>query len=80
MQELWVSADYATSDTVENELLSLWDIDLILNGNDFDNVRNSFLLLPASAKGRLKNYLISDYTSSFKNLRALKLLVLISHP
>ncbi len=49
-----VSADYATSDTVENELLrSFRDIDLILNGNDFDNV-NSFLLLPASAKGEAK--------------------------
>ncbi len=32
-----VSADYATSDTVDNELLrSFGDIDLILNGNDFD--------------------------------------------
>ncbi len=36
---------------------------------DFDNV-NSFLLLPASAKGRLKeriSNLISDYTSSLKS-------------
>ena len=64
-----VSADYATSDTVENELLrSFRDIDLILNGNDFDNV-NSFLLLPASAKGEAKKIsnLISDYTSSLKS-------------
>ncbi|MCP5984194.1 hypothetical protein NL349_26455, partial [Klebsiella pneumoniae] len=64
-----VSADYATSDTVENELLrSFRDIDLILNGNDFDNV-NSFLLLPASAKGEAKKIsnLIGDYTSSLKS-------------
>ncbi len=35
-----MSADIHTSDTVENELLrSFRDIHLILNGNDFDNVR-----------------------------------------
>ncbi len=63
-----MSADYATSDTVENELLrSFRDIDLILNGNDFDNV-NSFLLLPASAEEAKKiSNLISDYTSSLKS-------------
>jgi len=64
-----VSADYATSDTVENELLrSFRDIDLILNGNEFDNV-NSFLLLPASNKGEAGKIsdLIGDYTSSLKS-------------
>lgn len=64
-----VSADYATSDTVENELLrSFRDIDLLLNGNEFDHV-NSFLLLPASNKGeagKISN-LIGDYTSSLKS-------------
>jgi len=64
-----VSADYATSDTVENELLrSFRDIDLILNGNEFDTV-NSFLLLPATTKGQSNKIgdLIGDYKSSLKS-------------
>lgn len=64
-----VSADYATSETVENELLrSFRDIDLILSGNEFDNI-NSFLLLPAAKKGESAKIsdLIGDYTSSLKS-------------
>ncbi len=64
-----MSFDYTTSDTVENELLrSFRDIDLILNGNDFDNV-NSFLLFASICQRRLKKIsnLISDYTSSLKS-------------
>ncbi len=73
-----VSADCATSDTVENELLrSFRDIDLILNGNDFDNV-NSFLVASICQRRLKISNLISDYTSSLKS-KGLKLLVLISH-
>ncbi len=49
-----MSADYATSDTVEMSCLGLLEILIPFNGNDFDAQR-SFLLLPASPKGRLKN-------------------------
>ncbi len=53
-----VSADYATSDTVENELLrSFRDIDLILNGNDFDNV-NSFPLVASICQREAKKLAI----------------------
>jgi len=64
-----VSADYATSDTVENELLrSFRDIDLLLNDREFNQV-NSFLLLPSSNKGDSGkiNNLIGDYKSSLKS-------------
>ncbi len=58
MQVHSVGWQYSTSDTVEMSCLgSFRDIDLILNGNDFDNV-NSFLLLPASAKGEAKKLAI----------------------
>ncbi len=45
------------------------DIDLILKWQTILINVNSFLLLPASAKGRLKKLanLISDYTSSLKS-------------
>ncbi|ELY4024960.1 hypothetical protein SMY33_001416 [Cronobacter malonaticus] len=63
-----VSADYGTSESVENELLrSFRDIDLILSENEFSNV-NSFLLLPASQKREAHKIdnLVGDYISSLK--------------
>ncbi len=52
-----MSADYATSDSRNELLRSFRDIDLILNGNDFDNV-NVTLLLPASSQGEAKRLAI----------------------
>lgn len=63
-----VSADYGTSDSVENELLrSFRDVDLIIGGNEFGNV-NSFLLLPTGQKreSRKIDDLVGDYISSLK--------------
>ncbi|WP_251847187.1 hypothetical protein [Enterobacter hormaechei] len=63
-----VSADYGTSDSVENELLrSFRDVDLIIGGNEFSNV-NSFLLLPTGNKRDSKKIddLVGDYISSLK--------------
>lgn len=63
-----VSADYGTSESVENELLrSFRDVDLIIGDDEFGNV-NSFLLLPTSQKRDSKKIddLVGDYISSLK--------------
>ncbi len=57
-----MSADYATSDTVENELLrSFRDIDLIFKWQMILIMGLAFSFVTASAKGELKiSNLISD--------------------
>jgi len=64
-----VSADFSTSNSVENELLrSFRDVDLILKGDEFNKI-NSFLLLPSSDKGNTGKIrdLIGDYVLSLRS-------------